>query len=152
MKKTFIIFTLFVFSSLLAGCGNTIQSNGNGSQASASSDLAEVKADRIEVVDFHGTRRCPSCQMVEQYARETIEEFFIEEMAAGKITFLSVNGELSENRETVIQYQARGSSLFINAITDGQDNITEDTTVWRLVGDEQKFKTYFKDKLDNLLN
>lgn len=152
MKKVFLFSTFMFFSLVLTGCGNQTGQNVNSPKTGAYYEIKAVKADKIEVVDFHGTRRCYSCQIVEQYTRETLEENFKEEMAEGKIIFLSINGELSENQETVIKYQARGSSLFINAITNGKDNISEDTMVWRLVGDEQKFKTYLKEKINKLLN
>jgi hypothetical protein len=51
----------------------------------------------------------------------------------------------------IIKYQARGSSIFVNAITAGKDNIKEDVTVWRLVSKESQFISYFQDKLNKLL-
>jgi hypothetical protein len=51
----------------------------------------------------------------------------------------------------VIKYQARGSSLFVNAITAGKDNIEEDVTVWRLVSNKNQFISYFENKLNKLL-
>jgi len=148
-----MIFALLMFSLVLTGCGNQTQQNTAPSlQANASSVSTLAKADKIDIVDFHGTHRCYSCQTIEQYTKETLEEYFPKELADGKITFQSINGELPENQAMVVKYQARGSSLFINAVRDGKDNIEEDTTVWRLVGDEQKFKAYFKGRIDTLLN
>lgn len=152
MKKYILVSAFLVFSLLLAGCGNQTQQNSNDSQADSSSTISEIKADKIEVVDFHGTNRCYSCETIEKYAQETIEEYFPKELADGKITFRSVNGELPENRDIVIKYQARGSSLFINAIINGKENIMEETTVWRLIGNEQKFKTYFSGEIKKLLD
>jgi len=151
MKKTVLVFALLALTFVLTGCGNQTQQNNSNSQVNASSAVEIAKAEKIMVIDFHGTQRCYSCQTIEKYAHETLEEYFQKELADGKITFQSINGELSENQATVIKYQARGSSLFVNAIRDGKDNIEEDTMVWRLVGDEQKFKEYFKEKINNLL-
>lgn len=50
-----------------------------------------------------------------------------------------------------MKYQARGSSLFINAVNNEQDNIKEDIKVWYLVTDKYKFVQYFEDKLKTLL-
>lgn len=153
MRKTFILPAFLMFLLILTGCGNQIQQGAlPSSRVNASSVSTLDRADKIEIVDFHGAHRCYSCQTIEKYAKETVEEFFSQELADGKITFQSVNGELPENQAMVIKYQARGSSLFINAIRDGKDSIEEDTTVWRLVGDEQKFKAYFKGRIDDLLN
>jgi len=108
-------------------------------------------ADRIEVVHFHGNLQCWACKTVGEYALSTIKEKFPEEYASGIITFKDVNGELAKNRDIVIKYQARGSSLFVNVIHGDKNVISEDTTVWRLVGNEKQFTDYFEKKLKNLL-
>jgi len=108
-------------------------------------------AEKIEVVHFHATQQCWSCITVGEYALKTIKERFTEEYKNGTIVFKDINGELAENRDIVIKYQARGSSLFVNAITNGKDNIEEDVTVWRLVINEGQFINYFQNKLNKLL-
>lgn len=112
---------------------------------------AQTSADKIEVVHFHATQQCWSCITVGEYALKTIKEKFPEEYKNGTIVFRDINGELPENRDMVTKYQARGSSLFVNAITDGKDKIEEDITVWRLVSNENQFISYFENKLNKLL-
>ena len=108
-------------------------------------------ADKIEVVHFHATQQCWSCITAGEFALKTIKERFPEEYEKGIIIFEEINGELPENRDMVIKYQAGGSSIFVNAIIDGKDNIEEDVNVWRLVSDEQQYKNYFENKLKKLL-
>lgn len=103
------------------------------------------------MVHFHATHQCFSCITVGKYALQTIKDKFPEEYQSGKVVFKDINIELPENKEIVVKYQARGSSLFINAISDDKYNIEEDTTVWRLVNNQEKFTDYFEDKLDTLL-
>lgn len=110
-----------------------------------------IPADRIEVVHFHGTHQCWSCIAVGEYALKTIKEKFPEEFSSGKIVYKDINGELRENRDIVIKYQAKGSSLFINTIRDGKEHISEDVAVWRLVNNETQFANYFEGKLKTLL-
>ena len=111
----------------------------------------KAPAEKIEVVHFHATQQCWSCITVGEYALKTIKEKFPEEYQNGTIVFKDVNGELQENRDMVAKYQARGSSLFINAITSGKDKIEEDVTVWRLITNESQFINYFENKLKTLL-
>jgi hypothetical protein len=111
----------------------------------------KISAEKIEVVHFHGTQQCWSCITVGEYALKTIKEKFPEEYKNGTIVYLDVNGELPENKDIVMKYQASGSSLFVNAITAGKDNIEEDVNVWRLVSNESQFISYFQDKLNKLL-
>lgn len=110
-----------------------------------------VPADKIEVVHFHATQQCWSCITMGEYALKTIKEKFPDEYASGKIVFKDVNGELKENEDIVTKYQARGSSLFVNAITGDTEDINEDTMVWRLVSNEQQYIDYFETKLKGLL-
>jgi len=121
------------------------------SQKELPMSTAKISAEKIEVVHFHATQQCWSCITVGEYALKTIKEKFPEEYTSGSIVFRDINGELPENKDMVVKYQARGSALFVNAITAGKDNIEEDVTVWRLVSNENQFISYFQDKLNKLL-
>lgn len=131
-------------------------SSSQSQNASAADSLSlirqqEQKADRIEIIHFHATQQCYSCKTVGEYGLKTIKEKFPEEYKNGTIIFRDINGELPENKDMVMKYRASGSSLFVNAIRNGEDNIEEDTTVWRLISDENKFIDYFQDKLGKFL-
>ncbi len=159
-KKILLFFVLIIGVAVLAGCASKVtnqETNNNqattetSANASDQMSKAEIVADKIEVVHFHATQQCWSCITVGEYALKTIKEKFPEEYKNGTIVFRDINGELSENRDMVMKYQARGSSLFVNAITDGKDKIEEDVTVWRLVNNESQFINYFENKLKKLL-
>jgi hypothetical protein len=161
MQKKIIILIIGV---VIVGVGFFVARNGNKpteaqstnnqttkSQEELPMSMAKISAEKIEVVHFHATQQCWSCITVGEYALKTIKEKFPEEYKNGTIVFRDINGELPENRDMVIKYQAGGSSLFVNAITAGKDNIKEDVTVWRLVSNESQFISYFQDKLNKLL-
>jgi len=165
-KKTIIILTILIIIVVFLGIkvlannkeaksapvlSSTNTEASKPQKKDESSTDKRIIVDKIEVVHFHGTHQCWSCITVGEYALETIKEKFPEEFASGKIVYKDINGELKENQEIVVKYQARGSSLFINAISDGQDNIEEDTKVWYLVTDKEKFTEYFESKLKTLL-
>ncbi len=159
-KKILLIFLLVITSLVgLSFLGKSKKTNEqvlstsqiNNNNLSSSPTVTIIPADKIEVVHFHGTQQCWSCITVGEYALKTIKEKFPEEFASGKIVYKDINGELKENQEIVVKYQARGSSLFINTIRDEQDNIEEDVTVWRLVNSESQFINYFENKLKTLL-
>ena len=109
------------------------------------------KADKVEVVNFHATYRCYSCQKLGKLSEKTIKERFTKEVNEGKVVFKSVNGDLPENREMVILYQATGSSLYINAIKDGKNHIVQNIKVWQYLNDEEGFKNYLEEKIRQLL-
>jgi len=161
MQKKIIILIIGV---AIVGVGFFVARNGNKPTEAQSTNnqtaknqeelpmsTAKISSEKIEVVHFHATQQCWSCITVGEYALKTIKEKFPEEYKNGTIVFRDINGELPENRNTVIKYQTGGSSLFVNAITAGKDNIEEDITVWRLVSDENQFISYFQNKLNKLL-
>lgn len=157
MNSKIIVICGLIMVTLLTGCQSQVNSQVEvvpsptaNLEAAGQTEVASV--EKIEIVDFHSNRRCFSCQTIEQFAQATLVEFFSEEMQEGKITFQSINVEEAGNEEIVQQYQARGSSLFINVIRNGENNISEETKVWQLVRDEEAYKKYFQEKIANLLN
>jgi len=151
MKKILLFFFLLISTMILSGCS---QGNINAEKVNEQ-DLANdsrPKVEKIEVINFHATKRCASCSAIGKYSEETIYEFFQPELRDGVIKFESINVDLSENKEIASKYQASGSSLYINAVYDGEDHIEEDVNVWRLLSDEQKFKEYLKNKINSLLD
>ncbi len=115
-------------------------------------DRSEItNAEKIEVIHFYTTQQCWACITLGELSLKTIEEKFPNEYEKGIITFQDINVDLAENKELVSKYQARGSSLFINAIVDGEDNIEEDVAVWRLIGNEKQYIEYLSEKLNGFL-
>ena len=108
-------------------------------------------ADNIEVIHFHATNQCYSCITVGKLAKKTIEEKFTKENKSGKIIFKSINIDLAQNTYLVNKYQVRGSSLFINSITDNKHFFKEDVTVWRLLNNEPQFIDYLEKEIKKLL-
>jgi hypothetical protein len=159
MKNKIVLISIIAILLLIGGIiifGGSNKTGSTDTQATtnvpqSSAPMSVMPADKIEVVHFHGTQQCWSCITVGEYALKTIKEKFPEEFASGKIVYKDINGELKENQEIVVEYQARGSSLFVNAIRNEQDNIEEDVTVWRLVNNENQFVSYFENKLNTLL-
>ena len=107
--------------------------------------------DKLEVYYFHRTQRCYSCSTISRYLRETMEQKFSQEIKNETIDFREINVDLPENKEIAVKFQASGSSLFVNAISDGQDNVSQDTNIWRLLNDEIKFKSYIENKINLFL-
>lgn len=155
-KKTIIV----IIAIAIIGTAFLILKNGNKSTEAQSQNNQIVEnqskeekqsAEKIQVFVFHATQRCYSCITIGKYAGETVSEYFQPELRDGKIEFREINVDLPENKDLAIKFQAGGSSLFINAITNEKDSISEDVTVWRLVNNEAQFKNYLRNKLNKLL-
>lgn len=152
-KRTLIIeIAVFIFiAALLIFLGSVKNRNVEAKNTIDIDNEITVKADRVEVFMFHATSRCATCIAIGQLTGATVNEYFSDEIASGKMEFREVNVDLPENKELAEKFQASGSSLKINAIYDNKDHISEDVTVWRLASNDVQFKNYLKDKLDNIL-
>ena len=109
----------------------------------------QTSKNRIEVIDFHSTHRCGTCNAIESNTLHTLETYFKEEMKSGKITFESVNIDLKKNKEKARKFQASGTSLFLNVIIDGKETIIDLTSFAFTCGRNQKeFSKDLREKLE----
>ena len=115
------------------------------------SDTSSIPADRVEFVYFHRVQRCYSCIYAEGGTRYTVETYFADELASGKVTFEVFNVEDKGNATIVKKYGAFTSSLFINTVRDGTDHIEEVTDIWFVLGDDEAFIEVVKDKIEKSL-
>jgi len=109
-------------------------------------------ADRVDIVYFHRTQQCYSCNYAEEGTRYTVETYFNDELASGKLTFQSIDVQDSENAAIVEEYGAYGSQLFINTVKDGTDHIEEVTDIWLVLGNGEAFVEVVKSKIEKALN
>jgi len=119
-----------------------------GTENSADASNPNVK---VEVYHFHRTSQCWSCITLGALAEKTVNTYFKEELASGKIVFGHINGELPENKELVNKYGATGSSLWIGTYIDGKFNKEENIKVWYKLNNEEDYMSYLKGVLDKRL-
>ena len=125
---------------------------GTSSATPPPSNNSTGPADRVDVVYFHRTQRCPTCIHAEELTRYTVETHFKDELASGKVTFQSIDLQDSKNTAIVEKYGAYGSQLFINTIKDGTDHIEEATDLYVLIHNDKAFVTALKSKIEKSLN
>ena len=116
-----------------------------------SSDTTSGPADRVEVVYFHRPQRCSGCIYAEEWTCYTIETYFKDELASGKLTLKVLNVADKKNASIVKKYGAFTSSLFINTIRGGIDHIEEVKEIWFFLGDDEAFVEAVKSKIEKSL-
>ena len=114
-------------------------------------DKSSVPADMVEVVYFHRAQRCSSCIYAETGTRYTMETYFKDELASGKLIFKVVDVEAKENDTIVKKYGAFTSSLFINTIRNSSDQIEEVKEIWLVLGKDEAFIEVVKSKIERSL-
>ncbi len=143
MKICSSFLLIILVAGMLCACGSPAP------EVPPTSDTSSLPADMVEVVYFHRTPRCYSCIYAETGTRYTVETYFKDELASGKVIFKAVN--IKENATIVKKYGAFTSSLFINTVRDGTDHIEEVKDIWFVLGNDEAFVKVVKSKIEESL-
>jgi len=109
-------------------------------------------ADRVDVVYFHRTQRCPRCLYAEEGTRYTVKTYFKDELDSGKVTFQVINVEDEANADIIEKYNNPSYlTLCINTVRDGTDHIEVVTDIWLVIGDDEAFVEIVKSKVEESL-
>jgi hypothetical protein len=109
IKTRYHLILVCLALSLMVGCTTpTAPPVTNGDEPSyqehPSSDSSSGPPDRVEVVYFHRAQRCRKCLYAEAGTRYTLETYFEDELASGKLNFKVLNVEDEENAAVVDKY------------------------------------------------
>lgn len=110
-------------SAFLSACGHGATER-NGRQEARQ---VSVQDGSVELLYFHGKRRCSTCRAVESEVRELVGTVFADEVADGRLRFRSL--ECSEERELAERYGAFWSSLLLVRHAGGEERV-EDLTLF----------------------
>jgi predicted membrane-bound dolichyl-phosphate-mannose-protein mannosyltransferase len=118
MKKTLSTITfllLLAVVSVTAQCCNSSAQKSDNNQ-DKTEEVAE--ASNVEVYYFHATRRCATCQAVEEVTKEALTEKYGED-----VSFKSINREEEKNHPMIAKHNVSGQTLLIIK-GDKVENIT----------------------------
>lgn len=73
----------------------------------------KISADKIEVYYFHYSRRCLTCQAVENETLKSIKNLYPVLYKSGKITFSSVNLDQSNSKKLAEKLSIGGQTLLV---------------------------------------
>ena len=83
--------------------------------------LAQTKVkDHVEVMYFHGKRRCVTCMAIEKNAREVVEKEFANEKKNVKVAFRVIDISTDEGAKIAKDYRVTWSALFVNGWKNGK--------------------------------
>ena len=143
---------IILATGMLSACGSPSPEEASNPIPDTSPNTSSIPVERVEVVYFHRTQRCNSCVYAEGGTRYTLETYFEDELANGRVIFKVYNVEDEENATIVKKYDAYTSSLFINTIRNGTDYIEEVTEIWMVLGNDEAFVDTVKSKVERSLN
>lgn len=136
MKYLKIIVLTLVVSTLMSGCGEQKRSE----ESSEEIVLGEAK---VEVIYFHGNRRCPNCNAIEDAAKQVVFEDFNNNE---DVKFFAINFEKSDNKEFAKKFDIRMSSLIVSS-GDEYIDLTLDAFQFAMTDPE-----YFKSEVIDVIN
>ncbi len=143
MKK--ILFILLVFIGV-SSCGSNQSNKTKTSSETSSKDI-------VEVIYFHGKKRCITCNAIENLTKEVINTNFAQQLESGDISFKIIDISTKEGEKIADNYEVTWSSIYINKWENGKEsrnNMTE-FGFSNAKGSPDVFKAGIKKKIDELL-
>jgi hypothetical protein len=116
-----------------------------------SSSLPPSINNGVEVVYFHRAQRCSGCIYAQNMTEYTLNTYFADELQSGKIVFVVLNLQDTNNSAMVQKFGAYTSSLFLNDVKGSVDNISEVTDIWLVLGKDDKFIDIVKSAIEERL-
>jgi len=108
MKNIFKTLISFILIVTLISCNNSSKTSETDKK-----EVTNVSNAKIQVVYFHATKRCATCNAVEDNAKVLLEEKYKTQIADGTMSFQSLNLEDDENKALVEKYLVSYSTLMI---------------------------------------
>ena len=106
---------------------------------------------RVNIVYFHRTNRCHSCQYAEAQTIDTLKNHFADEINNGIITFISVDVQDAQNSAIIEKYGAYASQLFITTVSGDTEHTEEVIEFWNFIDNDEGFSLLIISKLTDAL-
>jgi hypothetical protein len=114
-----------------------------GTLVSEAARAADAPKDRVVVMYFHRTQRCPTCQKMGSYTEEAIKNGFAKELAAGKVALHFIDFQDKKNAAFTQAYEITGPTLLV-AKASGEKvvELKNLSDMWTKVRDKGEFLEY----------
>jgi hypothetical protein len=143
------IILLVTAAFLCAGCTSTAESS---EPATSNLGINPLSVEKVEVYHFHGDQQCSSCIAVGDLAEKTVNTYFQDELASGRLVFAHVNVQQPENAALAQKYGVTGSSLWIGVYDTNGFHKEQNIRVWSLINNEEAYSGYLSAIISKRLN
>jgi thiol-disulfide isomerase/thioredoxin len=135
MKCTAMVSTALLAAALLGSL--------NLDEAPAADAKADAKKDRVVVMYFHRTQRCPTCLKMGAYTEEAVKTGFAREIKERKVAFHYIDFQDEKNAAYTKAYGITGPTLIVakasGAKASEYKNLEE---MWTKVREKPDFVEY----------
>ena len=118
-------------------------------QTNENQTTESVASNDVQVYYFHNTKRCATCNAVENETKVALEMFYKDQMTAGTMEFTSLNLEDDQGKEMAQSLRISGQTLLITK-GDTHVNLTNEGFM-NARTNPSKFHEILKTQIDKLL-
>ncbi len=107
----------------------------------------------IVVYYFHRTVRCPSCTLLEELTRETVQLGFDQWLQSGRITTKVINVDERDNEHFINDYSLSVQSVVLSEIDNGNEKRWKNLDqIWTLLEDQEQLWEYLQKEIQEFLD
>lgn len=118
-------------------------------QSESSDQTAYLTDSKVEILNFHSTHRCMTCNAIEASTKYTLNTYFADQLKDGTISLQVINVDEEANESIAEKFEAYGTALYLNIIKGGEEKRVNLTDFAFANGNEQAtFAKELKVKLD----
>lgn len=125
---------------------------GKSEAAPAASAVKTAAPHKVIAYYLHGAARCTGCLRIEAWSAEAIKSRFSDELEKGKLEWLVLNTDETENEHFVTDFNLYTKSLVVADIREGKQvrwkNLEK---VWDHLGDQNAFTSYVQNEVAQYL-
>ena len=137
--------------SIGVGLGTPLQVDAPTRRIADLSELPKGAVSHVDVVYFHRTERCTSCLNAESYTRETVEQYFADQVQRGRMSFQVYDVGKAENAALARKFDAAGSSLHLGVLIEDTEYLCPVQDIWLYTTNKYVFIAKLKEKLASLV-
>jgi thiol-disulfide isomerase/thioredoxin len=123
-----------------------------GSLVSDTASAADAPKDRVVVMYFHRTQRCPTCLAMGSYTEEAVKTGFAKEVKAAKVAFHFIDFQDEKNAAYTKGYKVAGPTLIVAKVSGKKvveyKNLQD---MWSLAADKEAFQGYVRTSVEAYL-
>jgi hypothetical protein len=135
---------IIILSMIVTSC--------NTNSKKKNTEKLDDSISKIEVIDFHSTHRCFTCNTIEENTKHTLDTYFSNEMKENKITFQVINIDKEKNFALAEKFEATGTALFLNIINNGKEKAMDLTEfAFAKARNKDAFTKELKSKIETAL-
>lgn len=149
---------VILMTAIFASCASNQKKTDNQTVETPPTSTEVVTAhpqnEHVEILYFHGKKRCATCIAIETLTKEVLQESFATEMNEGKVAFRDIDISKKKNESITDKYEVSWSSLFVNkwnGSNEERNNMTEFGFSYAK-NDPASFKDSLKTTIYEMLN